>query len=100
MLLGNSKRAIFPFLGVVGGITALIMSFSLGAGGEEIISTNLSAIGSNRIMIGGQEMSARDMQIIENYPFVEYTLFPGARENSGNNIFILKRHLWHWGLEI
>lgn len=88
MLLGNSKRAIFPFLGVVGGITALIMSFSLGAGGEEIISTNLSAIGSNRIMIGGQEMSARDMQIIENYPFVEYTLFPGARENSGNNIFI------------
>lgn len=64
------------------------MSFSLGAGGEEIISTNLSAIGSNRIMIGGQEMSARDMQIIENYPFVEYTLFPGARENSGNNIFI------------
>ena len=37
MLLGNSKRAIFPFLGVVGGITALIMSFSLGAGGEELI---------------------------------------------------------------
>lgn len=88
MLLGNSKRAIFPLLGVIGGITALIMSFSLGAGGEKIISTNLSAIGSNRIMIGGQEMSARDMQIIENYPFVEYTLFPGARENSGNNIFI------------
>lgn len=88
MLLGNSKRAIFPLLGVIGGITALIMSFSLGVGGEKIISTNLSAIGSNRIMIGGQEMSARDMQIIENYPFVEYTLFPGARENSGNNIFI------------
>lgn len=88
MLLGNRKRAIFPFLGVVGGITALIMSFSLGAGGERIISTNLSAIGSNRIMIGGQEMSIRDIQIIENYPFVEYALFPGARENSGNNIFI------------
>lgn len=88
MLLGNTRRAIFPFLGVVGGITALIMSFSLGAGGEKLISTNLSAIGSNRIMIGGQEMGERDMKIIENYPFVEYTLFPGARANSGNNIFI------------
>lgn len=88
ILKGNVRRAIFPFLGVVGGITALIMSFSLGAGGERIISTNLSAISGNRIMIGGQEMSARDMQIIENYPFVEYTLFPSARENTGTNIFI------------
>lgn len=101
MLMGNIKRAIFPFLGVVAGITALIMSFSLGAGGEKIISTNLSAIGSNRIMIGGQEMTQRDMQILENYPFVEYTLFPSARENDGNNIFIAysKKALLSLGLQ-
>ena len=88
MLTGNIKRALFPFLGVAGGITALIMALSLGAGGEKIISSNLMAIGNNRIMLGGDEMSRRDMKILENYPFVEYTLFPDARVIKNDNIFI------------
>ena len=87
MLLGNLKRAIFPFLGVVGGIISLIMTLSLGAVGESIINTNLSAIGDNRIMLGGDELSKRDIQILENYPFVDYVFFPEARKYDGNNVF-------------
>lgn len=88
MLLGNIKRAIFPFLGVLCGIISLIMTLSLGAGGESIINTNLSAIGDNRIMIGGNSFNQRDIKILENYPFVEYTLFPKARNYIGDNIYI------------
>lgn len=87
MLLGNLKRAIFPFLGVVGGISALVLSLALGDGGEKMITTNLMAIGNNRIMLGGDELSKRDIQILENYPFVDYVFFPEARKYDGNNIF-------------
>lgn len=88
ILLGNIKRAIFPFLGVTAGVTALIMALSIGAGGEKIISKNLLAIGDNRIMLGGDEMTQRDIKIMESYPFVEYTVFPEARVQDKNNIFI------------
>lgn len=88
ILLGNIKRAIFPFLGVTAGVTALIMALAIGAGGEKIISKNLSAIGDNRIMLGGDEMTQRDIKIMEGYPFVEYTIFPEARAMEKNNIFI------------
>ena len=87
MLLGNLRRAIFPFLGVVGGISALVLSLALGDGGERMITTNLMAIGNNRIMLGGDELSKRDIQILENYPFVDYVFFPEARKYDGNNIF-------------
>ncbi len=87
MLLGNLRRAIFPFLGVVGGISALVLSLALGDGGERMITTNLMAIGNNRIMLGGDELSKRDIQILENYPFVDYAFFPEARKYDGNNIF-------------
>lgn len=88
MLLGNKKRAFFPLLGVVCGIISLIMTLSLGAGGKEIINNSLSAIGDNRIMIGGSDFSKRDIDILENYPFVEYAIFPNARTTSENNIYI------------
>ena len=87
MLFGNIKRAIFPFMGVLGGISALIISLSIGTGGEKLISSNLMAIGSNRIVLGGDELGRRDIQILENYPFVEYVFFPDARRQIGNNIF-------------
>ena len=88
MLFGNIKRAIFPFLGVLCGVISLIMTLSLGAGGESIINTNLSAIGDNRIMIGGNSFNQRDIRILENYPFVEYALFPKARSYTDDNIYI------------
>lgn len=88
MLLGNLRRALFPFLGVTAGVTALIMALAIGAGGEKIISKNLSAMGDNRIMLGGEEMSQKDIKLLENYPFVEYTMFPQARALERNNVFI------------
>lgn len=87
MLFGNLKRAVFPFMGVLGGISALIISLSIGAGGEKLISSNLMAIGSNRIVLGGDDLGRRDAEILENYPFVEYVFFPEARKQTGNNIF-------------
>lgn len=87
LLIGNWKRAIFPLLGVTGGVIALIMSLSLGAGGEKIISNDLSAMSDNRIMVGGANMDMRDMQIIEGYPMVQYAVFPEARIETGGNIF-------------
>ena len=100
MLFGNLKRAVFPFMGVLGGIAALIISLSLGAGGEKLISSNLMAIGSNRIVLGGDELGRRDIQILENYPFVEYVFFPEARRQTGDNIFrgYSKRSLLALGL--
>lgn len=88
LLLGNLKRAIFPYIGATAGVAALIIAFSIGAGGEKLISNNLMAIGDNRIMLGGTDFSERDMEILENYPFVEYTAFPDARVTKNNNIFI------------
>lgn len=88
ILLGNLKRAIFPILGVIAGVTALIMALSLGAGGEKLISKNLFAIGNNRVMLGGELLNQRDINIIESYPFVEYAIFPEARIIDRNNIFI------------
>lgn len=88
LLVGNLKRAIFPFIGATIGVAALIIAFSIGAGGEKLISTNLMVMGDNRIMLGGDELSQKDMRILENYPFVEYTLFPEARVTDRNNIYI------------
>lgn len=88
MLMGNIKRAVFPFLGVLCGIISLIMTLSLGAGGENVINTSLSAIGDNRIMIGGNSFTQRDIEILENYPFVEYAMFPKAKNFVDDNIYI------------
>lgn len=88
LLLGNIRRAIFPYIGATAGVAALIVAFSIGAGGEKLISNNLMAIGDNRIMLGGDEFSQRDMKILENYPFVEYTVFTDARGEENGNIFI------------
>ncbi|MFK4785451.1 ABC transporter permease [Fusobacterium sp. MFO224] len=88
MILGNKKKVIFPLLAVISGITALIITLSISRGGEMIINNNLSSIGENRIMIGGDSLSKRDMDMIENYPFVEYAMFPRARVKLEDTYFI------------
>ena len=60
----------------------------LGSWWREYYNTNLSAIGDNRIMIGGNSFNQRDIRILENYPFVEYALFPKARSYTDDNIYI------------
>lgn len=88
LLIGNLKRAIFPYIGATAGVASLIIAFSIGAGGEKVISNNLMAMGDNRIMLGGVSFIQRDIKILENYPFVEYAIFPEARVSSDENIFI------------
>ncbi|MDP0506687.1 MAG: FtsX-like permease family protein [Fusobacterium sp. JB019] len=88
MILGNRRKVIFPLFAVISGITALIITLSISRGGEMIINNNLSSLGENRIIIGGDSLSRRDMNMIENYPFVEYAMFPRARVRVDDVIFI------------
>ena len=87
-ILGNKKKAVFPFLAVTLGITSLIITLSISLGGKIVIEQNLSSLGGNRIMIGGDTLSKWDMDMVENYPVVEYTVFPKGRVEQDNNIFI------------
>ncbi|MGL5427423.1 MAG: ABC transporter permease, partial [Cetobacterium sp.] len=85
-LKGNLGRAMYPLLGVVVGSFALIMTLSLGDGVKKLISTDLSAIAENRILLGG-DFSNRDSELLERLPFVEYTALPEARALEGSNLF-------------
>ena len=87
LLAGNWRRAIFSFLAVTGGVIALIVSFSLGAGGEKIISRDLLAMSDNRIVVGGSDLTMQDIKILEGYPMVQYAVFPEARRFENGNIF-------------
>lgn len=87
LLIGNWRRAIFSFIAVTGGVIALIVSFSLGAGGEKIISRDLMAMSDNRIVIGGTNFNIQDIKILEKYPMVQYAIFPEARILENGNLF-------------
>ncbi|MCJ8343096.1 MAG: hypothetical protein MJH09_09670 [Cetobacterium sp.] len=88
MLLGNRGKVVFSLLGITGAVTALIMTLALGEGGREVIDSDLSAIGGNRILIGGRSLNSRDLETIESMPFVEYGLFPEGREYMDDYVFI------------
>ncbi|MGL5099317.1 MAG: ABC transporter permease, partial [Fusobacteriaceae bacterium] len=85
-LKGNLGRAIYPLLGVVVGGMALVMTLSLGDGAKNLIEKDLSAIGSNRVLLGG-DFNTRDLELVERLPFVEYATFPEARALEFNNLF-------------
>ena len=87
-ILGNKKKAVFPLLAVISGITALIITLSISLGGKIVIDQDLSSLGGNRIIIGGDTLSKRDMDMVESYPFVEYAMFPRGRVKEDNNIYI------------
>lgn len=87
-ILGNKKKAVFPLLAVISGITALVITLSISLGGKIIIDENLSSLGGNRIIIGGDVLSKRDMDMVESYPFVEYVMFPGGRIEEDNTFYI------------
>ncbi|MFA6708900.1 MAG: ABC transporter permease [Fusobacterium sp.] len=87
-ILGNKKKAVFPLLAVISGITALIITLSISLGGKIIINENLSSLGGNRIIIGGDTLSKRDMDMVESYPFVEYAMFPGGRIEEDDTFYI------------
>ncbi|WP_432205353.1 ABC transporter permease (plasmid) [Cetobacterium somerae] len=86
-LKGNISRAVFPLLAVVVGAMTLIMTLSLGDGAKNLINKDLSAIGSNRILVGGNSLNKRDLQLIERLPFVEYGIFPEERTLVSNTLY-------------
>lgn len=86
-LKGNLGRTLFPLLGVIVGATALIMTLSLGGGAKRVIDRDLLAIGGNRILVGGRNLSNRDLEVVERLPFVEYAIFPEKTVLVNNNIF-------------
>ncbi|MGL6153845.1 MAG: ABC transporter permease [Cetobacterium sp.] len=88
MLMGNLGRGIFSLLGITGAVGALVMTLSLGRGGREIISSNLGAIGGNRILVGANNLGEKDLKIVENMPFVEYGLFPEARVQEDDYVIM------------
>lgn len=77
MILGNKERTFFPFMGIVLGLSAMVAIFSLGEGGKESVKNDLSAIASNRLIIGG-DITIADLEAVENLPVVEYGFLPGA----------------------
>lgn len=87
-ILRNKKKAAFPLLSVIAGISALIITLSISNGGKEMIANDLSSLGENRVIIGGDILSTRDMKLLENYPFVQYTMFPEATLNEGEIKYI------------
>ena len=86
-LRGNIERALFPLVAVIVGATALVMTLSLGDGAKNIIDRDLSAIGNNRILIGADSMSSKDLQLVERLPFVEYAVFPESRRLVENTLY-------------
>lgn len=87
LLSGNRGRVLFPMAGVVVAAMALVMTLSLGEGAKKMIMNDLSAIGKNRVLVGGENISSRDLEIIERLPFVEYAVLPEKRTNIGNLIY-------------
>lgn len=86
-LKGNLERAAFPLVAVIVGAMSLVMTLSLGDGAKNIIDKDLSAIGGNRILVGGGSLSSKDLELIERMPFVEYTVFPEKRKLIGNKLY-------------
>lgn len=86
-LKGNLERAAFPLMAVIVGAVSLVMTLSLGDGAKNIIDKDLSAIGGNRILVGGGSLSSKDLELMERMPFVEYAVFPEKRKLIGNKLY-------------
>lgn len=87
MIKNSIRRAIYPIMGFVFGISSLILVTSLGQGGEYILKNDLNAIGQNRIILGGA-FTEKDILMIEELPFIEYLYLPGAKEKKGDITWI------------
>lgn len=79
MIWENKKRTAFSLIGVLMGISSIIMIFSLAEGGKKVIKNDLSALAENRIIIGGENISLQDVKTVEAIPFVRYIYLPEAR---------------------
>lgn len=86
-LLGSLKRTVFTLLSILVASIALILTISLGDSAKHIITTDLLALGSNRILLGGEALRSRDLEIVERFPFVEYGAFPEQKRLVKNILY-------------
>lgn len=70
----NKKKIFFPLVSVAAGSAALVMSLSLGEGGNQLIERTLSGAGKNSIIIGGN-FTDEEGAFIRKAPFVEKVIF-------------------------
>lgn len=78
IILKSKKRVIFSIISVIAlSVACFVVAISCRYGNKKINSSILP-LGENRIIIGGNNFSERDIKILENYPFVEYAVFPEA----------------------
>lgn len=84
-ILSNKVRSILTMLGIIIGISSVILITSLGNGVKELISDQLSGIASNQIAIGSYEteeeyfITEEDIDyILENYPEIEAVSVEGS----------------------
>lgn len=80
----NIERVLIPLIAVTVGAMSLILTLSLGDGVKNIIENDLSAIGNNRVLVGGGILNNDDLLLLERLPFVEYGIFPEKIKLIGN----------------
>jgi len=71
LMKGNKGRILFPFIGIMMGLTSLIAIFSLGEGGRSSIEQDLSLISRNSLTLRG-EVSSKEISLIEGLPMVAW----------------------------
>lgn len=88
ILFENRRKMIFSLIGVIGAVMSIIVTLSLREGSKEIINSDLMALGENRILIGGTYLNERDLKLVESFSFVEYGVFPEAKKQIEEYVFI------------
>lgn len=84
----NKKRGAIPFIISILGIAFLVSSLIFIEGGKKLIRTSPTVIGDNRIIVKGKFFTEKDLKLLENYPFVDYAVFPKAQVLVNGNLYI------------
>lgn len=88
IFLINLKRAIIPIILMILGMIFLIFSLVFIEGGKKIIRSSPTVIGDNRVLVKGKVFTDKDIKLLENYPFVDYVVFPKAQVLINDNLYI------------
>lgn len=88
IFLINLKRAITPIIIMILGMIFLIFSLVFIEGGKKIIRSSPTVIGDNRVLVKGKVFTEKDIKLLENYPFVDYVVFPKAQVLINDNLYI------------
>ncbi len=93
-LSGNKIRSLLTMLGVIIGVAAVIVMVALGEGAQRKVTENITAMGSNLVMVfpgrgssrggsfgGGVQLTNSILSVIEDASFHIKTIAPEVRRN-------------------